>query len=421
MPAIVPTFNVVFWGIVTFSLLVVLHEGGHFIAARLFRVKVHEFMIGLPGPAIRLKTKSTSYGITAIPLGGYVRIAGMEPGTEDPLLGPALMVVTTRRRATDANVAEALSLEPEHAEKLLITLADWGAISADPADKTAWVAEMTLNDAEDEQALLSRARSVTYRGRKTWQRITMLAAGVFVNLLAAILTFTIVLSIYGYFVPSLVIDETTKGSPAREAGLRSGDRIVSIGSTQLKDWNGLITTISAHKPGDQVRIIFVRNGRQQTATAKLESVGGKPRLGIASRIEHKYFSVPGAVVESLRWTGLVFVAVADFFRPSTFVQSVGQARSVIGISQEVAKAVKQGPLDYAWLVAFLSLSLGCLNILPIPPLDGGKAAMELIERVMGHPMKREVYMAISATGAILLFTLIAYLMYADVVRIVTNG
>ncbi len=94
--------SALFWGIITFSLLVLIHEGGHFAAARMFGVKVHEFMIGLPGPALRLHGKKTVYGITAIPLGGYVRIAGMEPGPENPLLGPAL-AAATRRGTIDAD------------------------------------------------------------------------------------------------------------------------------------------------------------------------------------------------------------------------------------------------------------------------------------------------------------------------------
>ena len=66
---------------------------GHFLAARAFGVKVHEFMVGLPGPALRLHTKNMDWGVTAVPLGGYVRIAGMEPGAEDELLGDALVAI----------------------------------------------------------------------------------------------------------------------------------------------------------------------------------------------------------------------------------------------------------------------------------------------------------------------------------------
>ena len=80
----------IFWFIVTFSILVVLHEGGHFLVARAFGVYVHEFMIGLPGPALRFHGKKTDYGITAVPLGGYVRISGMEPAV--PLDGILILL-----------------------------------------------------------------------------------------------------------------------------------------------------------------------------------------------------------------------------------------------------------------------------------------------------------------------------------------
>ncbi len=94
------------------------------------------------------------------------------------------------------------------------------------------------------------------------------------------------------------------------------------------------------------------------------------------------------------------------------------ARGVIGISVEVAEAVRNGPLDYAWLIALLSLSLGVMNILPIPPLDGGKVLLEIIERVKGSPIPRNVVMGISMAGVLVLFSFIGYVMYADVMRYV---
>ena len=125
----------IFWGGITFSLLVVIHEGGHFLAARAFKIKVHEFMIGLPGPALRFRSKRTGvfYGVTAIPLGGYVRIAGMEPGAEDELLGPALIAVRRLGNMHPLQLAEELRVTNDRASALLTTLADWGAVEAGPS------------------------------------------------------------------------------------------------------------------------------------------------------------------------------------------------------------------------------------------------------------------------------------------------
>lgn len=421
MGAIVPAVDIIFWGVVTFSLLVVLHEGGHFLAARLFGVRVHEFMIGLPGPAIRLHTKHTAFGITAIPLGGYVRIAGMEPGAEDPLLGRALKASMVAGRVTPQELATTLGTDVSHAESLLVTLADWGSLRPVEGDPEAYDAVERAEPDADHTALLAEARKGTYRGLPTWKRISVLAMGVLVNLAAAILTFTLVLAIWGYYVPSLTLESVQKGSAAAAAGIRGGDRLVSLDGDELSGWEELITKIADSDPGERIVLGVRRDGAVRQVPVTVGEHEGRPFLGIASGVRHERPSVIRAATESLRWTGMVFVAIGRFFRPSTFAESVRDARSVVGISVEVRNAVRNGPLDYAWLVALLSLSLGAMNILPIPPLDGGKIVMEVLEKVMGHPLRREVSLAISAVGTLLLFVLIGYLMYADVVRYIVKG
>jgi regulator of sigma E protease len=106
--------------------------------------------------------------------------------------------------------------------------------------------------------------------------------------------------------------------------------------------------------------------------------------------------------------------------PATFSHSIQGARSIVGISYEVATAAKEGPLAYAWMVSLLSLSLGVMNIIPIPPLDGGKIAVELIEAVIRRPVPKRLSIAFSVVGTVLLFSLIFYLMYADVLRYIVN-
>ena len=112
--------SAILWGVPTFSLLIVLHEGGHFAVARAFGVKVHEFMLGLPGPALRFRGGKTTYGVTAIPLGGYVRISGMEPGPQDPLLGSALEFVIRVQEADANGLSHALDIDMARAETLLL-------------------------------------------------------------------------------------------------------------------------------------------------------------------------------------------------------------------------------------------------------------------------------------------------------------
>ncbi|MCL4554981.1 MAG: site-2 protease family protein [Actinobacteria bacterium] len=423
MAGILETLSVIFWGIVTFSILVVLHEGGHYAVARAFKVRVHEFMVGLPGPAIRYFSKSgTAFGITAVPLGGYVRIAGMEPGPEDDLLGPALYRVASAGPITMEALANDLGVDIDRAASLIVTLEDWAAIQpSQQADETFCTSTLPLAEKTPEE-LLALARSSTYRGLSTPKRIAVLAAGVFVNLFAAIAVFTFVLSVWGYYEHSLEVAEIVPDSAAAQAAIMPGDTILELDGVPVEAWAQLSTTIGAMEPGEELQLTYSRNGAvSQTEVILGESEGGRGFLGIAPTVVPVELSVVESFVESISWVGLVFVAIGNFFNPETFAASVEGARSIVGISVEVERAVEAGPLSYAWIVALLSLSLGAMNILPIPPLDGGKIVMEVVERVLGKPLGRRFTIGVSLAGFGLLLSLIGYLMYADIMRYFVNS
>jgi regulator of sigma E protease len=412
----------IFWGVVTFSLLVIIHEGGHFLAARLFGVKVHEFMVGLPGPALRVRSKRSgvTYGVTAIPLGGYVRIAGMEPGREDELLGAALGRLVDARHMDSGALADELGVTRERAAALMTTLEDYGAAEQIPD----WPESRPLvarADGESDQDMLSRVRKTVYRGQNTIKRITILAMGVLFNLAAAILIFTVTLSVWGVPTPTRTIDLVQPNTAAARADVRVGDTVIAVNGHSVAAWDDARTVITSSKPGDSITLTVRRDGTERVLTGVLGTSEGKAFLGV--RVGSADVRMPPltALAESLKWTGLVFVAVGQFFDPATFATSVSNARSVVGISYEVAAAVKAGPINYAWMVALLSLSLGVLNILPIPPLDGGKIALEIVEGLSRRTIPRKVSYGFSAAGAALLFSLIFYLMYADIVRYIVKG
>jgi regulator of sigma E protease len=415
MAGLFGTLDIVFWGVLTFSILVVLHEGGHFLAARAFGVKVHEFMIGLPGPALRLRTKNMDWGITAIPLGGYVRIAGMEPGPEDALLGPALGAIARAGELEIGELSTELGVDVQRATALVTTLEDWGALTEPKPDIVTLTT--SLDSAMGETALLDAARRRTYRGLPTWKRLVVLTAGVVVNLFTAIAVFTVVLSAWGTYEPSTVLETVNAASPAAQAGILPGDRLVSFEGQPVESWVGFLELMSTTDSGQTVTIGVERAGATIERDAVLAERDGHGFLGIGPSFAKVEYTVPQAIRQSFVWTGTVFKAIGDFFRPATFARSVENARGVVGISIMAADAAKAGPLDYAWLIALLSLSLGAMNILPIPPLDGGKVAVEIIERAAGRPLGRRFSIAVSAAGAVLLFSLIGYIMYTDVMRL----
>lgn len=417
--------SALFWGVLTFSLLVTIHEGGHFLTARMFGVKVHEFMMGLPGPALRIHGKETTYGVTAIPLGGYVRIAGMEPGPEDPELGPVLAEITRLGTADASDISLALGMDEEQADRLLLTLADWDAIEQVEGDKYRFRSKFAAEKADDPTALLDAARSVTYRSLSTWKRVVVLSAGVVLNLLTAVLVFTVVLSAWGVpdpTDPQWTVGMVVEDSAAEEAGVQIGDRIVSIDGEPIEQWIELPEQVAAREVGETVTLVIERGGDtvETEATLREGRAEGMASLGVAAEFGRSRMSVPGALVESLSYIGLTFMAIITLFNPATFSESVQDATSIIGISYIAADAARTDPIRYAGIVAAISLSLGVINILPIPPLDGGKVAVELIERFAGRQIPRRISLGMSAVGALLLFSLIFYLMYADIMRFIIN-
>lgn len=411
----------IFWFIVTFSILVILHEGGHFLVARAFGVHVHEFMIGLPGPAIRFHGRQTDYGVTAVPLGGYVRISGMEPGPEDARLGTVLAYITRRRQATADEVARDIGLDLDDADSLLDILVDWNAIKRSTVAEHTYDAKHPVELAEDPKALLDLARSTTYRGLPSWKRIVVLAAGVVVNLASAVLVFVLVLTLVGLPTETLTVDVLSAQGGAAKAGVKVGETIQSIDGQRLANWDALVATVGKHHAGDRVSVVVARNGVVRTVLVTLGSDGKRPLLGVQGTSANVPLSIPSAFTMSFGLVGQVFQAIAGFFNPRTFQKSVAGSTGVVGIAVMAGQEAQRGPIDFAFFIAVLSLSLGAMNILPIPPLDGGKVAIEIIELIARRPLSRSVSLGISLAGTLVLVALIGYLMYADVIRIAYGG
>lgn len=402
------------WGILTFSILVVLHEMGHFLAARAFGVKVHEFMLGLPGPALRLHTKNMDWGITAVPLGGYVRIAGMEPGAEDDLFGPTLAYIRDNGPVSTSQLAAALGIDTARAEAIALSLAEWKALREEKDGRFSLTVDGDVTGLTADE-LLDRARSVTYRGKSTIKRITILAMGVLTNLVVAILTFTLVLSIWGY-LGTTTVDTVEEGSPAADAGIERGDVLVALDGEPLNRWDEFQMKMAESSPGEDVALTVARDGRELDLEMTLGDRDGHGFAGVAPEVVRP--NVFESLRESLYYVWLVLKTIAALFNPSTFSGTVGTLTGPVGVSVMAEEAAAAGPFAYAGLIAMLSLSLGLMNLLPMPPLDGGKIVLEVVERVVGRPLSRAVTLGFSAAGALLLFTLIGYVMYQDIVRFV---
>lgn len=421
---------VIFWGVLLLSLIVFIHEGGHFLAARAFHVRVSEFMIGLPGPSISFEHNGCRYGVTAIPLGGYARVAGMETTPESPLLADALAYVY-RHGSTDVeNLAFALNVDVSTAENLIFMLSSWASITTPKGTITGDIylaperdgyAKGEPRPVDDPQALLDEQRQGTYRGLPCWKRLVILFAGPLANVLSAVILVVILLSAHGYYLPTTTISGVVDGSPAAAAGLQEGDTITSIDGQAISDWDDVGTAISGKQPGDELALSYERDGATTDTTLTLYENDGRAQIGIYAGTELVHMNVIEAIGESGSYIWRVTCAIGQLFNPSTAKSTLDQSTSIVGVAYLTKQAADQGVLQLLSIAVALSVSLGLMNLLPIPPLDGGKIVIEIGQRVSHRKLPERVNTYLSWVGIMVFMVLFVYLTFQDIGRYVIGG
>jgi len=340
------------WVIFIVALLfsVMLHETGHFVTAKKFGMKVTRYFVGF-GPTIwSTQRGETEYGIKALPLGGFVKIIGMTSLDE-----------------------------------------------VDPADEPR-----------------------SFRRHPAWQRIIVLCAGSFTHfVLAFLLIFSLAVGIgiananttqLGTVSPCVATSSTAlangtctasdKPSPARLAGLRTGDKVTAFNGTPVSNWTQLGNAIRHARPGSQVTITVVRDSKTLTLHTTLATISGRSGgyLGIAPTV---VFS-PASPVRAVQYAGSAFGqvlvgsakavgalpgALPKLFSKDRGSTAAGQVSSVVGAAQATGAAVAA---NVGWqfkvsfvllLIASLNIFVGAFNMLPLLPLDGGHVAVVIWERI----------------------------------------
>ncbi len=421
----------VFWGIVVLLVLVVVHEAGHFIAARAFHVRVTEFMIGLPGPNIGFKWRGTKFGVTAVPLGGYNRITGMEAGPEDPNLGRVLAYVYRQGAADAEHVALGCGLSADEAEDALAVLDEWGSINAPGRDnktdkyaapETGGFSLGQPREVPDEKALLDSERAQTYRGLKLWQRLVVLFAGPLMNVALAVVLLLVLFCGVGVSVASTTISGVTANGPAAAAGMQAGDTIVELDGAKIDDWAGLTEKLSSLSAGSEVQLAYERGGvREETSVALADNGQGKAQLGVMAGTSQKRVGPVEALQASWDYLVLTVGSYASLFNPATAGETLSQSSSVVGIAAVTKQAADTSLVSLLYIIAIISMSLGIVNLVPLPPLDGGKIVVELVQKVIRREIGARVISTITTVVIIALLVLFVFLVRQDVMRFFMGG
>jgi regulator of sigma E protease len=383
--------------------LVLIHEAGHFYVALAVGIRPRKFYVGFPPPLVRRMRNGIEYGIGTIPLGGYVRIPGMHrPAPRDlhihlgpalreaPELEPALAAVEHDLDADDDDAAARASADR------LVALVDDAELTRG-ARKSA---ERGLRD------LTEGLGADAYWRQATWRRVAVIFAGPGTNILFALGLLALV---YAIGAPTLAatrtVAEVSKGTPAASAGLRSGDRIVAVNGRSTPTFAAVRARI-AGSHGGRVVVTVRRHGSPVTLPPRrtIHSAANGWIFGFTPRgiVKLHSYSIPTSIRfaaedlwQATKGTG---VAIGGLFHK----EQRGQLTSTVGIVKESQQALSTSFRTYLQLLAFISLALALLNLLPLLPLDGGHILFSLIEGVRRRAVTREVYERASAIGFALL-------------------
>jgi regulator of sigma E protease len=372
------------------AFLILIHEAGHFFVARAVGMNPRRFYVGFPPALVKTERKGIEYGIGAIPLGGYVKIPGMHrpaPADADVYLGRALHEapelgpeITRLKRA----------LEDGDFDRARVEVATLGEALAGLELSPPARASALKGVAEIEDSLGPDA----YWRARTWKRIAVIFAGPATNLLLALVLFTFLFMSSGGKATSTV-EEVVDGRPAAQAGLRPGDRIVTINGTPVEATD--IRREIAGSNGRPLTIAVLRDGKRVVlGPVRPQRIEGDYRLGFILR--GTGLSPPDAAWASVKLTGEVTREIGRSLARLVRGEGRKEIASPVGIVQGSSNALEQGLPTFFWVMGLISLSLALLNLLPLLPLDGGHIAFSIIEGVRGKAVGRAVYERVSAIG-----------------------
>lgn len=451
MEAISEIIAPIFWGVLLLSVLVFVHEGGHFLAARACGVRVTELFLGMPcrfNVHFSSKRIGTKFGVTPLLVGGYAAICGMDPQTV-PCAPAVLAAVHRHGTVSVSDLARELELDPDDVLDACAFLLGWGSIAPvyedeskqsskyypmtyasmprDAAGNTvydgktfdrthatkqgdAWVPPM----GDDE--FYRCERSHTYLGKGFWKRALMLVAGIIVNILTGFILMVGVYSIVGIQSVDNVntIGAVEAGSPAASAGLKAGDAILMVDGESTATWEEVYNALQESGEDGAVDLTVEHDGSQRQMTIELSDQG---TLGISASVR----TVRLNPLDSMRVGAMYIVQTAQgiirMLTPQHTVEMLNNSASIVGISVLSAQAAQAGAGTFLSFAALISFSLGFMNLLPIPPLDGGKLLIEIVQAVSRRQVPIKVQAAFSWLGIILFGLLFVYMLRVDILRL----
>ncbi len=354
--------------ILVLSLLVFVHEMGHYLVGRWCGIRSTAFSVGFGPELIGFTDKrGTRWKISAIPLGGYVKFFGDEDVSSKP----------------DSDSLSGLTLEE---------------------------------------------RAQTLAGAKLWKRAATVAAGPIANFILAILIFAALFTIYGRMISDPIVSEVRENSAAQTAGVLPGDRLVAIDGENVKTFEDVRRYVAV-RPATPITVTVERNGQQlnlpmvPTRTETTDQFGNKMELGIIGIVtdqtrgnfRHVTYSPGEALVEGVRETGHVVTGTFAYIgNLVTGRMNADQLGGPVRVAQASGQMASLGFAAVIQLAALLSVSIGLLNLMPVPVLDGGHLVFYAIEAIRGRPLGTGAQEVAFRIGLAMIFSLMVFATWNDI-------
>ena len=427
-----------FWFLVLIGVMILIHEFGHYWAARFFDVKVETFSFGFGPRLFGFKKGETDFRFAALLFGGYVKMAGEQPGDESASDPRSFLQKPRWQRMIIAFAGPAMNVLLAVAVLTGLFMVRFPKIPSTPDPAVGYI----LPDSPAAKAGIREGDRIVQIGdttKPTWEDIALKEAASAGHPLSVwisrdgerkLVTVTPTLDpktgtgFAGWGEENEIeIASEMAGKPAAEAGLKPGDIIVSANGEPVRSTPKLREIVSS-TAGKPVTIVYSRNGQNHTVdiTPAMSSSDGPDRWIIGVLLQPKVVFVslpfPQALVQSVVQNTKSATFIYEFLRGVVERRmSPKSAAGPIGIAQMSGEAARQGPAAYLGLASMLSLNLAIVNLLPVPILDGGVILLLLIEIFMRRDLSLRVKEAALKLGFVFLMAVVAFAIYNDISKL----
>lgn len=408
--------------IFVFGTIVFIHELGHFIFAKRAGMLVREFAIGFGPKLLSHKKGETLYTIRMLPFGGYVRVAGEDPEVADIKTGKEVAL-----RQNERGLITHIFMNPSKGQPGDIR----GRIMDLDLEQQLFIllagqnGEETRYDVDREAELIHEHQTVQiapwdrqYGAKSIGARAMFITGGPVFNVLLSVVLFSVLTMLIG--VPEQVsVNEVQVDSPAAEAGMKKGDRIVEVNGKTVSRGKEMISQIQSRN-GAPVQFKLERDGEliETTITPQYNDETKSYQIGVFSKEELKNATIFTAVqmsfVHIYDYTMLIFDSFAMLLTGNV---SFDDLAGPVGIADLTGQVAKSGFINLLNWTSFLSLYLGIFNLLPIPALDGSRLLFVILEGLRGKPIDPQKESMVHLIGFALLIMLMVAVTYNDILRL----